>query len=111
MLNKYINLNCLRKANYIISPNLQIKLFEAQQWTNNDYYEENLKSKKNAEGINIINFKILNRNNKSLVYNYVYYRPDFFESLITYLLIRNYYIKRRRTKQLLWKRNVFRITR
>ena len=111
MLNKYINLNCLRKANYIISPDLQIKLFEAQQRTSDDSYNDNLKSKKIAEGINIINFKILNKNNKSLVYNYVYYKPDFCESLITYLIIRNYYIKRRRTKQLLWKRNVFRITR
>jgi hypothetical protein len=27
--------------------------------------------------------------------------------LIAYFIIRNYYIKRRRTKQLLWKGNVF----
>lgn len=107
MTNKYINLNCLIKANYIINQDLQIKLFKAKEWANDNYYNEYSKVKKNPEGINIINFIILNRSNKTLVYNYVYYKPDFCESLIVYFIIRNYYIKRRRTKQLLWKGNVF----
>jgi len=103
MINKYINLNCLLKANYIINENLQIKLFKAQYLANNYnyYYNNNLKININPKGINIINFIIFNRSNKTLIYNYVYYKPDFCESLIAYFIIRNYYIKRRRTKQLL----------
>lgn len=111
MLNKYINLNCLLKANYIINKDLQIKLFKAQEWANDNYYNEDLKVRKNPEGINIINFRIFNRSNKTLIYNYVYYKPEFCESLIAYFIIRNYYIKRRRTKHILWKRNVFCIIR
>jgi hypothetical protein len=107
MINKYINLNCLLKANYIINEDLQIKLFKAQEWANDDYLNENLKVKKNPEGINIINFRILNRSNKTLIYNYVYYRSEFCESLIVYFIIRNYYIKRRSNNQLRWKGNVF----
>ena len=95
MKNKDININCLTKARYLISSDLQIKLFKAQNGT----YENLIK--KNSEGINIINFRILNRSKKSLIYNYVYYKPDFCESLIAYFVIRNYYIKRRRAKQLL----------
>ena len=98
MLNKYINLNCLNKAKYIIGLDLQSKLFEAQMGTYfpNGFSDKNLKVEKNPVGINVINFRILNKSNKSLVYNYVYYRPEFCESLIIYFVIRNYYIKRRR---------------
>jgi|SRR5271154_4287123 len=103
MLNKYVYLNCLNKAKYIISPDLQVKLFKAQEgiYFQDDFYpsNKNIKIEKNPLGINIINFKILNKSNKSLVYNYVYYRPDFCESLIVYLVIRNHYIKRRNTER------------
>jgi len=106
MLNKYIDLNCLNKAKYIINSDLQIKLFEAQKGTYfpDEFSDKNLKVEKNPVGINVINFRILNKKNNVLVYNYVYYRPDFCESLIVYFVIRNYYIKRRKyqkTKQLL----------
>jgi hypothetical protein len=96
MLNKYVNLNCLTKARYIISPYLQVKLFKAQEGTyyHDDFSNNNSRIEKNPIGINIINFRVLNRNKKELVYNYVYYRPDFCESLIIYLAIRNYYIRR-----------------
>jgi len=50
MINKYINLNCLRKANYIINQDLQMKLFKAKEWANDNYYNEDLKVKKNPEG-------------------------------------------------------------
>ena len=98
MLNKHLNLNCLSKTKYIISSDLQVKLFKAQEGTyvHNDYSNNNLKVKNFSKGISIINFRVLNRNNKSLVYNYVYYKPDFCESLIVYLVIRNYYIRRAR---------------
>jgi|SRR5271163_2537469 len=100
MLNKNINLNCLNKAKYTISSDLQIKLFKALEGTylHNDFSlpNETLKVENNPLGINIINFRVLNRSNKSLIYNYVYYRPDFIESLVVYLVIRNHYIKRAR---------------
>jgi hypothetical protein len=101
MISKYANINCLNKAKYIIGPDLQIKLFKAEEGTyfQDDFTNKNLKVENNPIGINIINFRVLNRNDKSLVYNYVHYRPDFCESLIVYFVIRNYYIKRRRTKQ------------
>jgi hypothetical protein len=118
MWSKYVYLNCLNKAKYIISSDLQVKLFKAQEgiYFPDDFSpsNDNLKIKKNPIGINIINFKILNKSNKSLVYNYVYYRPDFIESLIVYLVIRNHYIKRRNTeraRKLLWAGNVFCIIR
>lgn len=95
-MNKNLNLNCLNKAKYIINSDLQVKLFKAQEETYScdSYYNKNSKVEKNPEGINIINFRILNKSSKSLIYNYIYYRLDFIESLIVYLFIRNYYIKR-----------------
>ena len=100
MLNKNINLNCLNKAKYIINPDLQVKLFKALEGTYlHDEFSfsnsnNNLRIEKNPEGINIINFRVLNKNDKSLIYNYVYYKSDFIESLIIYFIIRNHYIKR-----------------
>jgi hypothetical protein len=98
MMSKYINPNCLSKVKYLIDKDLQIKLFRANNGTyfQDEYSNKNLKVEKNPIGLNVINFIILNKNNKSLVYNYVYYRPDFCESLIVYFVIRNYYLKRSR---------------
>jgi hypothetical protein len=95
MLNKNINPNCLSKAKYLIDPYLHIKLFRAQ---NKTYSKLPNKVEKNPTGINVINFRLFNKNNKTLIYNYVYYRPDFYESLIVYFLIRNYYLKRSRAE-------------
>ena len=94
MLNKYLNINCLNKAKYIINSDLQIKLFKAQERTLYDDYSKNLRVEKNPKGINIINFRIFNKSNRSLIYNYIYYRLDFIESLIVYFFIRNYFIRR-----------------
>lgn len=98
MLNEKINLNCLHKAKYIISPDLHNNLFKAKNGTSLHTHTDfsSRRDEMYSEGIFIINFKILNKSNKSLVYNYVYYRPDFCESLVLYFVIRNYYIKRAR---------------
>jgi hypothetical protein len=96
MLNKHVNLNCLSKEKYIINLDLQVKLFNAQERARDNYSGKNSKIEKNLPGINVINFRILNKSNNSLVYNYVYYRPEFCESLIVYFVIRNYYIRRTR---------------
>lgn len=94
MLGKYINLNCLYTTEYIISSDLQTKLFKAQEEiycgnNNNNKFEV----KNNPIGVYIINFIILNKNNKTLIYNYVYYRSYFCENLVVYFVLRNYFIK------------------
>jgi hypothetical protein len=47
---------------------------------------------KNKEGVYIINFRILNKEKKSLVYNYIYYNDLLYLSLIVYFMTRNYFI-------------------
>jgi hypothetical protein len=47
---------------------------------------------KNKEGIYIIAFKVINKDKRVLVYNYIYYNDLFYLTLIVYFLIRNYFI-------------------
>ena len=47
---------------------------------------------KNKEGIYLINFRILNKEKKSLVYNYIYYNDLLYLTLIVYFMTRNYFI-------------------
>jgi hypothetical protein len=47
---------------------------------------------KNKEGIYLIAFRILNKKEKSLVYNYINYNDLLYLTLIVYFLIRNYFI-------------------
>ena len=47
---------------------------------------------KDKEGIYLITFRILNKENKSLVYNYIYYNDMLYLTLIVYFLLRNYFI-------------------
>lgn len=79
------NLNCLNKLKYIIDSNLQKNLLETKNITDQG------KIQKNIPGAYIINFRVFNRSKKILVYNYVYYRLDLYESIILYLLSRNHY--------------------
>jgi hypothetical protein len=46
----------------------------------------------NKEGIYLIAIRILNKKEKSLVYNYIYYNDLFYLTLIVYFLIRNHFI-------------------
>jgi|tagenome__1003787_1003787.scaffolds.fasta_scaffold20809193_2 hypothetical protein len=52
----------------------------------------NRKVSKNKEGIYIIAFRILNKEKRSLVYNYIYYNDLLYLSLIVYFMLRNHYI-------------------
>ena len=47
---------------------------------------------KNKEGIYIIIFRILNKEKRILVYNYIYYNDLFYLTLIVYFLVRNFFI-------------------
>ena len=47
---------------------------------------------KNKEGIYLVAFSILNKEEKSLIYNYIYYNDLLYLSIIVYFLTRNYFI-------------------
>jgi hypothetical protein len=47
---------------------------------------------KNKEGIYLVAFRILNKEKKSLAYNYIYYNDLLYLTLIVYFLTRNYFI-------------------
>lgn len=47
---------------------------------------------KNKEGIYLIAFRILNKEKKSLVYNYIYYNDLLYLTLLVYFLVRNFFI-------------------
>jgi hypothetical protein len=47
---------------------------------------------KDKEGIYLIVFRVLNKEKKSLVYNYIYYNDLFCLTLIVYFMVRNYFI-------------------
>ena len=88
--------NTLDKQNYLIPQDLHLYLHRSCKEENN-FYEFGNRTKwveKNPVGLNLLNFRILNRENKSLVYSYVFYRTEFSLSLIVFLLLRGYYIRR-----------------
>lgn len=47
---------------------------------------------KNKKGVYLIAFSILNKEEKSLVYSYVYYNEHLYLTLIVYFMVRNYFI-------------------
>lgn len=54
--------------------------------------KSNKKLIKNKEGVYLIAIRILNKEKKSLVYNYIYYNDLLYLTLIVYFLTRNYFI-------------------
>lgn len=79
-------INQLDKTKYLINSRLHQSLFDQ-----NSPYKSFREMKKNIPGIYLINFRVLNKEKKILVYNYIYYELDLCESLIVYLLTKNYY--------------------
>lgn len=81
--------NCLFTAELL---NILLRSYKDES----TYYIHSSKSHrkviKNKEGIYLIVFRILNKEEKSLVYNYIYYNDLFYLSLIVYFLTRNYFI-------------------
>jgi len=49
---------------------------------------------KDKQGIYLIAFRVLNKEKKSLVYNYIYYNDFLYLTLIVYFLLRNYFVIR-----------------
>jgi hypothetical protein len=47
---------------------------------------------KNIEGVYLIVFRVINKEKKFLIYNYVYYNDLLYLTLIVYFLVRNYFI-------------------
>lgn len=47
---------------------------------------------KDKEGIYLITFRILNKEKRNIVYNYIYYNDMLYLTLIVYFLVRNYFI-------------------
>jgi hypothetical protein len=76
-------LNSLDANNCLFTPELLTYLLKLNQSS---------KIFKNKDGIYLIAFRILNKEKKNLVYNYIYYNDMLYLTLIVYFLIRNYYI-------------------
>src|SRR5947209_5776218 len=90
-----ITSNYLDHSNCLLTPELLtvILKYNRKEFT---YFKQSNKQYrkiyKNKGGIYLIAFRILNKEKKSLVYNYIYYNDLFYLSLIVYLMLRNYYI-------------------
>jgi hypothetical protein len=87
--------NALDVNNCLFTPELLAALLRSYK-DESTYYKHssnnNRKMYKNEEGVYVIAFKILNKEKKSLVYNYVYYNDLLYLTLIVYFMIRNAFI-------------------
>jgi len=87
--------NSLDVDNCLFTPKLLAVLLRSNK--NESTYFKHLSNKhskvfKDKEGIYLIAFRILNKEKRSLVYNYIYYNDMLYLTLIVYFLLRNYFI-------------------
>ena len=87
--------NSLDVDNCLFTPELLAVLLRSNK--DQSTYFKHLSNKhskvfKNKEGIYLIAFGILNKEKRSLVYNYIYYNDMLYLSLIVYFMVRNYFI-------------------
>jgi|SRR5271155_374288 len=87
--------NSLDISNCLLTPELLTYLLRSNK--DQSTYFKHLSNKhskiyKNKEGIYLIAFRILNKEKRSLVYNYIYYNDMLYLTLLVYFLVRNYYI-------------------
>src|SRR5271155_1385063 len=87
--------NSLDVDNCLFTPELLAVLLRSNK--NEFTYFKHLSNKhskvfKDKEGIYLIAFRILNKEKRSLVYNYIYYNDMLYLTLLVYFLVRNYYI-------------------
>jgi hypothetical protein len=95
---KYTKLNLsnsLDVDNCLFTPELLAVLLRSNK--NESTYFKHLSNKhskvfKDKEGIYLIAFRILNKEKRSLVYNYIYYNDMLYLTLIVYFMVRNYFI-------------------
>ena len=87
---KLLKSNSLDVNNCLFTPELLAVLFRSNK--NESTYFKHLSNKhskvfKDKEGIYLIAFRILNKEKRSLVYNYVYYNDMLYLTLIVYFII------------------------
>jgi hypothetical protein len=90
-----ITSNYLDLSDCLLTPELLTVLLKSNK--NESTYFKHLSNKhtkiyKNKEGIYLIAFIILNKEKRSLVYNYIYYNDMLYLTLIVYFLVRNHFI-------------------
>jgi hypothetical protein len=88
-------LNSLDVDNCLFTPELLAVLLRS--YKDESTYFKHLSNKhskvfKDKEGIYLIAFRILNKEKRSLVYNYIYYNDMLYLTLIVYFLVRNYFL-------------------
>jgi hypothetical protein len=92
-----VEYNSLDAQNCLFTPELLTILLKSNK-NKSTYFEQstnhNRKVSKDKEGIYLIAFRILNKEEKSLVYNYIYYNDILYLTLIVYFLMRNYFISK-----------------
>lgn len=87
--------NSLDVNNCLFTPELIATLLKSNK-NESTYFKQsskpNRKIYKNKYGIYLVAFRILNKEEKSLVYNYIYYNDMLYLTLLVYFLVRNYFI-------------------
>jgi len=87
--------NSLDNSNCLLTPELLTVLLESNK-NESTYFKRssklNRKIYKNKDGIYLVAIRVINKEKKSLVYNYIYYNDMFYLTLIVYFLVRNYFI-------------------
>lgn len=88
-------INSLDVNNCLFTPELLAYLLRSYK-DMSTYHIHSSKSRKklikNKEGIYLIAIRILNKEEKSLVYSYIYYNDLLYLTLIVYFLVRNSFI-------------------
>lgn len=87
--------NSLDNSNCLLTPELLTVLLESNK-NESTYFKRssklNRKIYKNKDGIYLVAIRVINKEKKSLVYNYIYYNDMLYLTLIVYFLVRNYFI-------------------
>ena len=87
--------NSLDVNNCLFSPELLATLLRSNKSKSTYYKHLNNKHSKvynRMNGIYLIVFRVLNKEKKSLVYNYIYYNDMLYLTLLVYFLARNIFI-------------------
>jgi hypothetical protein len=90
-----VALNQLDVNNCLFTPELLAILLRSYKNKSTYFYHSSRSHRKmikNKEGIYLIGIRVLNKEEKRLVYNYIYYNDLLYLTLIVYFLIRNHFI-------------------
>lgn len=87
--------NSLDVNNCLFTPELLACLLKGNKDIDTYFKHSNNKHSKvfkDKKGVYLIAFSILNKEKKSLVYNYLYYNDHLYLTLMVYFLVRNHFI-------------------